>query len=472
MNRVRLAMGWMLLTALALGAAPTRAQQPGSQQGGPAALVKDINPAPGVSGWPGGLVAFGGSAFFTADDGQHGAELWKTDGTAAGTVLIKDINPAGSGVISYTQLLVSGGALYFGADDGQHGRELWRTDGTEAGTALVKDINPGAADGYLYGTDFYGTPIFIADDGVHGSELWRSDGTEAGTALVQEIHPGPDAGWQARPSGFAAANGWLYFSADDGQHGRELWRTDGFSATTTLVRDIRPGAEGSNPEELLYVEGKLHFAAADGTQTYSKALWTTDGTAAGTIKRNALPVGAAGDQAIDLFNIGGKLYYSSSSSARFTCGFHGPAIDMVLSACPSQSGIAQAYGRVFFTTGGWMRTNQLWTTDGTDAGTSLFRQQPAETYIAELTEAKGWLFYSGNDGQHGQELWQSAGTPAGTAMIQDINPGAGDSHPYQFTLVGDRLIFTADDGTHGSELWSLPLGPRWAHRLWAPLLDR
>ena len=42
---------------------------------------------------PSSLTGVGGTLFFTADDGIHGRELWKSDGTKAGTVLVKDIDP-------------------------------------------------------------------------------------------------------------------------------------------------------------------------------------------------------------------------------------------------------------------------------------------------------------------------------------------------------------------------------------------
>lgn len=120
-------------------------------------------------------VSLGGRLFFLATDEEHGTELWSTDGTPAGTALVADVHP-GPDSSSISELIVSesaGGAVWFAAQDPVHGRELWRTDGTAAGTRLVQDIAPEGLSSNPRSLTVAGDRLyFSADDGITGEELW------------------------------------------------------------------------------------------------------------------------------------------------------------------------------------------------------------------------------------------------------------------------------------------------------------
>ncbi len=105
--------------------------------------------------------------------------------------MLKDIHPSGD---SYPdQLTIVNGTLFFRANDGTNGTELWKSNGTEAGTIIVKDINPGSgASVPEHLTDVNGTLFFQAGDSTNGFELWKSDGSEAGTIMIKDINPGGD----------------------------------------------------------------------------------------------------------------------------------------------------------------------------------------------------------------------------------------------------------------------------------------
>src|SRR5262249_59930985 len=124
-----------------------------------------------------------GTTFSGASEAAHGFELWKTNGTAAGTQLVLDLNP-GVASANIQSLMNINGTLFFAASDGttagRHGRELWRSNGTAAGTVLVRDINPGGGDSSpTLLTNANGVLFFAATDGVRPIQLWKSNGTAA-----------------------------------------------------------------------------------------------------------------------------------------------------------------------------------------------------------------------------------------------------------------------------------------------------
>ncbi|HOU76314.1 MAG TPA: hypothetical protein PK957_04320 [Candidatus Dojkabacteria bacterium] len=118
-----------------------------------------------------------------------------------------------------------------------HGYELWRSDGTEAGTYMFKDISIGSLGNVpYYLTRLDDIILFNAGDGSNGYELWRTDGTDMGTYMVKDIWPGPDSG---EPQYFVLLNQRIYFitySPEEGEDYWEIWSTDG--STEGTVRDI------------------------------------------------------------------------------------------------------------------------------------------------------------------------------------------------------------------------------------------
>lgn len=180
----------------------------------------------------------------------------------------------------------SGTALFFTADDSIAGRELWRSDGAlgflnarpdlgfgvsgGSGTSRVKDARPGKQGSdplHLTWEPTQSLLFFSADDGSSGRELWSSDGTTAGTSIVADICPGVRG---SGPSYLIAWGGSIYFQADDCSAGPELWVSDGTEGGTVLLADVRPGSIGAFPSYLTPLEPtagggeKLFFLANGG----------------------------------------------------------------------------------------------------------------------------------------------------------------------------------------------------------------
>jgi ELWxxDGT repeat protein len=198
---------------------------------------------------------------------------------------------------SLDKITTANGFFYFVLNDDVHGVELWRSDGSTQGTMLVRDINPGiqsSSPSHFMLRD--SILFFIANDGMHGDALWRSDGTSEGTFLLKDISPlfflsvDDRMLWHAdrettyTESSIAASSSsdnQVYFSGYDGQTGTELWKTDGSTEGTVLVKDITPGARSSVPRNFSTFGDKVVFSVFGNE---SIELWITDGSSEGTKK--------------------------------------------------------------------------------------------------------------------------------------------------------------------------------------------
>lgn len=213
---------------------------------------------------------------------NNGEQLWISDGTTTGTALLKQINSSATfnGNANYIREFTNvDNKLFFIATSSNTQNftldyDLWVTDGTTSGTILTKDINLVGNPNPQNLTAFNNKIFFTANDGVHGVELWSSDGTNAGTIMVSDINIG---GLSSNPSGLFVFDNQLFFLADNGSVGNELWKYNPTTNTTSLVKDTQLGTAG-----ISYVKNQTVFNSALFFMT-STQLWKTDGTTAGTI---------------------------------------------------------------------------------------------------------------------------------------------------------------------------------------------
>jgi ELWxxDGT repeat protein len=279
-------------------------------------LLEDINPgAASSTPEPAGAV-LNGYLYFSAIRPAEGRELWKTNGTEAGTDILKDIvpGPGTSNSTGFYDMISTGTYLLFQAVDVNLGLELWKSDGTGAGTALLKDINPGpdSSDPKSFTTLNNNTILFTAFTGINGRETWKTDGSEAGTVLLKDINPAGNSTPFLGGEYYFIFGGKAYFNANNGVNGDELWWTDGTSANTLLFKELEPGPLGSLNLifDVVVVGSKFFFPSGSLFGTRYEII-ESNGTTAGT-------------QTFKDFTAGGELPILFPNYNYFSEGFNQP----------------------------------------------------------------------------------------------------------------------------------------------------
>ncbi|MDB5272005.1 MAG: hypothetical protein JWO58_372 [Chitinophagaceae bacterium] len=451
------------------------------------AMIKDINggtqgSAPTNLGAYGTvpnnfLVVINSIGYFIADDGGFGSELWRTDGTTAGTYIVSDINPGINSsnpnqLVSVTNSTTSITTLYFAADDGVHGTELWQSDGTDAGTMLVKDINDssniGSNPSYIRSIGNY--VVFVANDGLYGNELWRSDAT--GTFLIKDINAtviSGDTTASSDPFDLVKVGTSFYFSANDGAIGKEVWKSDGTAIGTVNVFDVNPGAPGSSPQGFTLSGSSVYFTAY--SPSIGAELWKTSVSSGSTAYVKDINIGTGSSAPVQLTNVNGYVYFVANDGTHGVelWRSNGSDVSTVLvadinpgtgnSSCLNFKNINNV---LYFRANDGTHGAELWKSDNTspaatptaslvlDINSGAADSAPS-TFLTSGTE----IYFSADDGIHGTELWQTNGTALGTTIVADINTGSASSSPTYFYNLNSTMVFVADDGTHGMELWTL-----------------
>lgn len=413
--------------------------------GTPAGTHQVVDLQPGRPGSdPMEITAVGDRVFFIANDGRSGFTLWSSDGTAAGTRLVGH-GPRGSSFSSPQELQRVGSLLLFFASTRNRGLELWRSDGT--GTRVVADVVPGP-QGFRSVAGNLGVHAgrlwFVADAG-RGFELWVSDGTARGTRVLTDVLP------SALP---ATLNGRLVFPADDGRHGVEPWISDGTRAGTRLLRDICPGPCGSSPFGAAPYGSSVLFVA--GTPTHGSTLWRTNGTAQGTrqIRSFAWPIFDFAASPVP-----GALLFAAREEAfgmeLWRTDGTRPGTALLRDLHPGHAGSGssprglQAVGSDLY----FMANRDLWTSDGTAEGT-LFLSHLQNGFVGDdlvAVPADGQVFLEEVEDAGYRHLYRTDGTPAGTVLLKARYQSPQGS---RIVAVGSRAYFVAGDAPSGFELWT------------------
>ncbi len=408
----------------------------------------------------------GGRLYFVWNDGVSGAELWSSDGTAAGTARVADLRPGREGSRPRS-FAVWRSRLYFAADDGRRGPALfsvttggaadlrffadpagprpvwpyalraldrrltfvvpagaadilWSSDGRPEGTKPLLAFDDTTAAGLPYGDAglplLRGRLLFIARRGETGPSLWSTDGTRGGTLRLRRFAAIRGVALNAaQPLGER-----LFFSAVSETYGAEPWSTDGTPAGTRLLADLCAGPCSSRPVFWLATGDRLFFEAA--SRDRGRGVWATDGTADGTTTATQPCPG------------GCPLYFESIGAvgSRLVFAIH----------LPGDEGLVRLYG-----------------SDGTESGTEPLGDgetpQVWSDILSGVSVVGTQMVFSAYDAVHGVELWTTDGTDAGTRLLSDVGDAdTGGSFPGPPVALGDQAIFIADSGSGEAELWA------------------
>jgi ELWxxDGT repeat protein len=357
--------------------------------------VKDIQTIPVDTGRyraPWGTA--GALTYFSAADPEHGQELWRSDGTTAGTQLVADLCP-GFCSTTITQAHAAGNLLFFMTLNEDYSGSMWRTDGTTDGTFVVSNfVHPFE----WRGVEFRGKLFFTCEE-LQPRAIWVSDGTVGGTHAAIDL----DTLALYLTSQHTVAGDRLYFTAKGGS-GVELYSTDGTTAGTQIVIDLVPGPLSSNPHILAALGNRLMFTAAYGT--HDPELFSASGPS------GAVMISSAED-----------LTWESVREA--------------VSVNEKLLGVTGGYDPL------------LVANDGTTPETILLGDLDV---VGDINVAGKTAFFTVRDPQTGLELWCSDGTLEGTHLVKDIEPGEGSADVRDLIVFHNRVLFTA--GAAKRELWS------------------
>lgn len=409
---------------------------------------------------------FNNSLFFTSDNINSGFELWSLTNN---DLILYDINP-NENSSNVKDLISINNHLYFYADNGTQGRELWHIDVNNQAT-IAKDIWEGSKSSFIKNQnewinfeEFNNGLILSADNGEVGQELWFYDLDQL--RLVKDIRENTSflsinngsQPQEIKGDQSSILNNQLFFSANNGINGRELWVTDSKDSGTWMVKDIYVGPESSNPTDFQVFGDYMYFTAVDGI--HGRELWMTNGIETSLIdisqgKRSSNP------KELTVFN--DTLYFTAThpdyGPELFKIDTPGGNYELLKDIRPGKAGVIPSNLTVvnneYMVFSGITDDNkgrELWVTDGSAENTELLK----DIWVGDKSSSpKDFLSYNGNvyfnaEDENGRELWVTNGMDSGTRKLFDIGDNLTGSYPIPLIGYETSDIYT---GTNNNDIF-------------------
>jgi len=441
------------------------------------------------------FLSAGIKSYFLANTAATGQEIWVTDGTTAGTHHVDDIYPGGEELSPFLMGIV-GTDLIFAESTSDNTMQLFRTDGTATGTVPLSNFassqyglltDSGAVNGKFYAA-------LASNLTCCQPDLWVTDGTPSGTIQIDsnegfpfhlqpsslrtfgnslalltnaentgtelslvdsttnaltilDIAPGAGSG-ASDGSTIAAMDGFILYVRGDPNDGLHLYRSDGTLTGTALVTDLGPGVQVSqiSPNIVVTRVGDRAIFQSENMQN-GPQLWGSDGTAAGTAALIGTPIGGTPAFYVKplIGVVGSHAYYGVYTGSTYQV--------VATDGTASGTHVLTAVGALDIT-GTDLVDTQVAGDDNltfiyvyhrdSSSGTSkhLYAYAPQTNTVTHLTDTTlvdtsekmlflgAQLFFRGSDATHGEQPWVSDGTAAGTHIllmsVSNVAPVAND----------------------------------------------
>ena len=318
--------------------------------------------------------------------------------------------------------------------------------------------------------------FFEAITESYGKEIWVSDGTVDNTRLLKDIYPGKSSGITTVFSQSSVTfNDKLFFVANDGQNGKQIWSTDGTDLIFTGKSNndetalLKLNPENYQVEEIKELITNVNqpfftrhfninliskitdnsFYIAPPTYIGDQEGWVYDLT-----ESNLTVVGKV-TNAREIISYGGDLYFSGYAEDtgyelwKSDNAFNNPGL--FLNINQSKFGLASSQytmleDKIFFRGNDGITGYELWVYNNSTNATYQVKDiydGDESSFPYNITRHNGHVYFSANVEGMGYELWRSDGSESGTTMVSDLNEGANSSFPGYMTVGLGKLFFVA-----------------------------